>query len=67
MSKQSESVEELVWLSAAGDVNAQYALGMALIEGNGVDQNGEKGLEWLKAAAAGGNQSAVKALKRLGD
>jgi len=67
MSKQSESVEELVWLSAAGDVDAQYALGMALIEGNGVDQNREKGLEWLKAAVAGGNQSAVEALKRLGD
>lgn len=66
MSKQSESVEELVWLSAAGDVNAQYALGMALIEGSGVDQNQEKGIEWLKAAASAGNQPAIEALKQFG-
>ncbi len=66
MSKQSESVEELVWLSAAGDIDAQYALGMALIEGKGVDQNREKGIEWLKAAASAGNQPAVETLKQFG-
>ncbi len=66
MSKQSESVEELVWRSAAGDIDAQYALGMALMEGKGVDQNREKGMEWLKVAATGGSQAAAVALKQMG-
>ncbi len=39
MSQQSDSVEALVWQAAAGDADAQYALGVALVNGDGVDRN----------------------------
>ncbi len=66
MSQQSESVEALVWQAASGDVEAQYALGVALLNGEGVDANPEKGVEWLKAAASAGHASAIEKLKALG-
>ncbi len=66
MSQQSESVEALVWQAASGDAEAQYALGVALLNGEGVDANPEKGIEWLKAAASAGHAEAVEKLKRLG-
>ena len=66
MSQQSDSVEALVWQAAAGDADAQYALGVALVNGDGVDRNREKGIEWLKAAASAGHAEAVEKLKRLG-
>lgn len=66
MSQQSDSVEALVWQAAAGDADAQYALGVALVNGDGVDRNREKGIEWLKAAASSGHAEAVEKLKRLG-
>ena len=65
MSQQSESVEALVWQAAAGDADAQYALGMALVNGDGVDRNREKGIEWLKAAASAGHADAARQLKLL--
>ncbi len=66
MSQQSDSVEELVRQAASGDVGAQYALGVALLEGEGVAANPEKALEWLKAAAAGGHPEASALLAALG-
>lgn len=66
MSQQSESVEALVWQAASGDIEAQYALGVALLNGEGVDANREKGIEWLKAAASAGHISAIEQLKSLG-
>lgn len=65
MSQQSESVEALVWQAAAGDVEAQYALGIALLNGEGVDANPEKGIEWLKAAASTGHINAIEKLKSV--
>ena len=65
MSQQSESVEALVWQAASGDVEAQYALGIALLNGEGVDANPEKGAEWLKAAASAGHADAIEKLDSL--
>lgn len=65
MPGQSELVEELVWLSASGNVDAQYKLGMKLIQGDAVDKNKEKGIEWLKLAAMAGHQKAQMMLEKL--
>ena len=56
----------MVWQAASGDAEAQYVLGMALLNGEGVDANPEKGIEWLKAAASAGHAEAVEKLKLLG-
>lgn len=66
MSQQSESVEALVWQAVSGDIEAQYALGVALLKGEGVDANWEKGIEWLKAVASAGHIGAIEQLKSLG-
>ncbi|MBO4789856.1 MAG: SEL1-like repeat protein, partial [Oxalobacter sp.] len=44
----------------------QYALGIALLEGTGVDANLEKAVEWLKVAAAGGHVKAATLLETFG-
>ncbi|MGN0917870.1 MAG: hypothetical protein ACI4NO_01810 [Oxalobacter sp.] len=66
MSQQSESVEALVWQAASGDIEARYVLGVALLNGEGVDVNREKGIEWLTAAASAGHVGAIEQLKLLG-
>ncbi|MBR6000907.1 MAG: SEL1-like repeat protein [Oxalobacter sp.] len=66
MSQQTDSVEQLVWQASSGDVEAQYALGIALLEGTGVDANLEKAVEWLKVAAAGGHVKAATLLETFG-
>ena len=66
MSQQTDSVEQLVWQASSGDVEAQYALGIALLEGTEVDANPEKAAEWLKVAAEGGHVEAATLLETLG-
>ncbi len=66
MFQQSEWVEALVWQASSGDIEAQYMLGTALVKGDGVDKNLEKGAEWLKTAALAGHTGAAEQLKGLG-
>ena len=40
-------------------------LGFCLINGDGVAQDNEEGLEWLQKAARNGNEQARDALKSL--
>ncbi|CUH63469.1 Putative beta-lactamase HcpC precursor [Thalassovita gelatinovora] len=44
----------------AGDVEAQYQLGMMLTKGQGVDQDYVQAHKWLNIAAASGNGEAAK-------
>jgi len=44
--------------AARGDVQAQLALGMRLLNGTGVQTNVEKGAQWLERAAAAGQPVA---------
>lgn len=48
-----------------GNPQAQYALGYMLYNGQGVVPDVEQGLEWIRAAAAKGDDRALEALGRL--
>ncbi len=50
----------------SGDAAAQVKLGMAYIDGEGVSQNRELGLTWLKQAAINGNMTAREILGEAG-
>jgi TPR repeat protein len=47
-----------------GQPDAQYAIGYMYYYGQGVVENHEKALEWIKRAAAAGQPDAIEALKR---
>jgi TPR repeat protein len=49
----------------AGDPEAQYEVGIMYLKGQGVDQNRENAIEWLKAAAASGYPLAEGKLSRI--
>lgn len=49
----------------AGDPEAQYEVGIMYLKGQGVEQNRESAIEWLKAAAASGNPLAEGKLSRI--
>lgn len=44
---------------------AQYRLGLAILQGHGVHQDEQEALYWLDIAATGGHQSAAQLLKTL--
>lgn len=45
-------------LAQAGNVNAQYNLGLMYYRGDGIDKNVEKSIEWFKKAAKQGDNEA---------
>lgn len=49
----------------AGDAEAQYELGVMYLKGQGVDQDRDQALLWLKRASDGGNQQATSKLSRV--
>ena len=49
----------------AGDVEAQYELGVMYLKGQGVEQNREQALQWLQRASDGGNEQAKSKLTRV--
>ncbi len=55
----------LLPLAERGHAEAQYTLGYLLYYGQGVDQNTEKAVDWLKRSAQAGNPKAVEALATL--
>ena len=46
---------------------AQYSLGYCYEQGQGVKSNRYRAIDWYKKAAAQGNESAEKALKKMGE
>jgi hypothetical protein len=52
-------------LAEQGHADAQYALGYLYYNGLGVPSNNTLSMQWLKRAAANGNNEAVEALRRL--
>lgn len=48
-----------------GDAYSQYMVGLLLIEGKGVAKNKEEGIQWLKKAAAQGDENAQKVLAKI--
>lgn len=51
--------------AAKDDANCQYKLGMAYMEGNGVDKDEVLGREWLEKAVKNGNESAKSAIAKI--
>jgi TPR repeat protein len=48
-----------------GNAEAQYALGSLYADGQGVQRNAIKALQWIAEAARNGHQSAIQTLLRL--
>ncbi|MGH1356944.1 MAG: tetratricopeptide repeat protein [Thalassovita sp.] len=53
-----QAIEFLQAAADAGDVQAQYRLGMALVTGEGLEQDYVQGHSWLNIAASGGHAGA---------
>ena len=58
-------VKELLNKALAGDADAQLFLGQRYQEGNGVDENKEEAIKWLKLSAEQGNVYAPYILKKM--
>lgn len=58
-------VKELLNKALAGDADAQLFLGQRYQEGNGVDENKEEAIKWLKLSAEQGNVYAPHILKKM--
>lgn len=56
---KEKSVEEILSLAEAGNVNAQYTLGRMYIEGYRVPKDYAKALEWVEKAAAQNDSNAL--------
>lgn len=56
--------QTLLRLAESGDVKAQYEIGQAYVEGNGINKNLEEGRKWMEKSALNGN---VDAQSYLGD
>lgn len=52
-------------MAEQGYADAQYALGYLYYNGLGVPRNDTLSIQWLKEAAAKGNEEAIEALRRL--
>ena len=60
----SKYCPELVRLAEEGNPEAQYVLGKAYIDGEGVDSIPEKGMEWIQKSA---EQNYSKAIRLMGE
>lgn len=49
----------------SGNPTSQYDLGMRYLKGDGVEQDREQALRWLKMANQGGNNRAAKQLEMI--
>ena len=60
-------VKELMDKALEGDPDAQLFLGQRYQEGNGIDQNIQEAMKWLKLSAEQGNVYAPHILKKIGE
>ena len=58
-------IKELMDKALAGDPDAQLFLGQRYQEGNGIDQNIQEAMRWLKLSAEQGNVYAPHILKKI--
>ena len=58
-------VKELIEKALEGDPDAQLFLGQRYQEGNGIDQNIQEAMKWLKLSAEQGNVYAPHILKKI--
>lgn len=58
-------VKELMDKALEGDPDAQLFLGQRYQEGNGIDQNIQEAMKWLKLSAEQGNVYAPHILKKI--
>jgi uncharacterized protein len=58
-------MQELIAASEQGDASAQNDLGLAYLEGKGINQNHENALKWLTSSANLGNIEAQFNLGRM--
>ena len=58
-------VKELMDKALEGDPDAQLFLGQRYQEGNGIDQNIQEAIKWLKLSAEQGNVYAPHILKKI--
>ena len=61
--KYQEAFQLLYPLAAAGNDQAQYALGYLYYYGLGLEKNERQGMVWIQRAAAQGNKKALQALQ----
>jgi DamX protein len=59
------SPQQLEQAADAGDPDAQYALGYLYYYGNGVPQDTQKAMDWIKRASVQGQEQAIKALAMM--
>lgn len=62
---KDENVQEYIKAAEAGDINAQYYLGMCFEDGDIVDQSLAKSLYWYEKAAEQGMADAQYATGRM--
>lgn len=63
--RYSEAFELLLREAEDGNAEAQYTVGYMYYQGQGVNQNDEVALRWIRESAAGGNSRAVEALGQM--
>ena len=49
----------------AGEVEAQYEVGIMYLKGQGVDEDRKKAIQWLNSASDAGNEQAAAKLRRM--
>jgi len=60
-----EAAREFKYLAHSGHVRAQYLLGLLYVNGQGVEQAPEQGVDWLKRAAENGYYLAAAELGQI--
>ncbi|MCK8517049.1 SPOR domain-containing protein [Methylonatrum kenyense] len=63
--RYSEAFELLLREAEDGNPDAQYTVGYMYYEGQGVNQDDQSALRWIRESASGGNRKAVEALGQM--
>lgn len=53
-------IEYYTFMAERGNANAQYALGLILLNGEGTDEDYQIGLSWIEEAALQGHSEAIE-------
>jgi len=63
--KISSGIDDLTLLAESGDATSQYQLGRLYDEGNGIDENNDKAVEWYRKSAEQGYAKAQANLSEI--
>lgn len=61
----NQNIESLQTLAEQGDVEAMYQIGNCYQNGEGVEQDIEKAVEWWQRAAKEGHKKASELVKKI--